>query len=253
MGTRPGRNCSTTYTCGPSPFLSALQTTFPPSLAVHDITNGTPGTMVESYWGLAKYIWNNQSATLLAQFLGDWLSNNGFDGLYLDGYVEPDRIDFHQCALKEEGCQSFMKQGHLYDVDGDGKADSAADVSGSYFAWAPAFVAMVRKRLGDGAVILANSAGSISDSSLSGITIEMEACTGDHGGPKKCANALNAQRARGDGGGGARAALGAVAHPQRVDAGEGAVRGGGGAPEGVPVGAGGDRLLRREPDRVLAE
>ena len=70
-----------------------------------------------------------------------------------------------------------MKQGHLYDVDGDGKADSAADVSGSYFAWAPAFVAMVRKRLGDGAVILANSAGSISDSSLSGITIEMEACT----------------------------------------------------------------------------
>ena len=109
--------------------------------------------------------------------------------------MEPDRIDFHQCALKEEGCQSFMKEGHLYDVDGDGKADSAADVSGSYFAWAPAFVAMVRKRLGDGAVILANSAGSISDSSLSGITIEMEACTGDHGGPKKCANALNAQRA----------------------------------------------------------
>ena len=52
--------------------------------------------------------------------------------------------------------------------------DSAAAVYTSYFAWAPAFVAMIRARLGPAGVILANSAGAISDSSLSGITIEME-------------------------------------------------------------------------------
>ena len=62
-----------------------------------------------------------------------------------------------------------------------------------YFAWAPAFVAMVRSRLGADAVILANSAGSISDASLSGITLEMEACTAAHGGTNKCADALGAQ------------------------------------------------------------
>ena len=40
MGDRPGRNCSTTYHCGPSPFLAELQRVFPPRLAVHDITDG---------------------------------------------------------------------------------------------------------------------------------------------------------------------------------------------------------------------
>ena len=85
MGDRPGRNCTTTYQCGPSPFLSALQSTFPTSQAVHDITDGVPGVMVQGYPGLAKYIWNNVSAPLLATFLSDWLKHNGFDGLYLDG------------------------------------------------------------------------------------------------------------------------------------------------------------------------
>ena len=195
MGDRPGRNCSTTYTCGPSAFLRALQSTFAPELAVHDITGGAPGVMVESYPGLAKYVWSKRLASLLATFLSDWLLEHGFDGLYLDGYVEPDRVDFHRCALHAEGCQSFIKPGRTYDVDGDGKPDSAAQVYGQYFAWAPAFVAMVRARLGAGAVMLANSAGSISDTSLSGVTIEMEACVGALGGPAKCADALEAQRA----------------------------------------------------------
>jgi hypothetical protein len=47
-----------------------------------------------------------------------------------------------------------------------------------YWAWRPAFVAEVRKILGEDAVILANSAGAVSDPSLSGITIEMESCVG---------------------------------------------------------------------------
>ena len=44
----------TTYACGPSPFLEGLWDVFPNGLAVHDITNSTPGVMVESYPGLAK-------------------------------------------------------------------------------------------------------------------------------------------------------------------------------------------------------
>jgi hypothetical protein len=195
MGDRPGRNCSTTYRCGSSPFLTALQSVFPAELAVHDITDGLPGQMIESYPGLPKYVWNNRSAPLLADFLGSWLHEHGFDGLYMDGYLEPDLVKLRQCTTKEEGCTSFMKPGRKYDIDGDGLADTAATVAGSYFAWGPAFVSMMRARLGDKAVLLANSAGSISDPSLSGVTIEMEGCVGSRGGIAKCANALGGQRA----------------------------------------------------------
>ena len=55
MGDRGGRNCTTTYACGPSPFLAALQAKFPAAQAVHDITDGTPGVMVQGYPGLVKY------------------------------------------------------------------------------------------------------------------------------------------------------------------------------------------------------
>ena len=55
-------------------------------------------------------------------------------------------------------------------------------VASTYFAWAPAFVATVRAALGPDAIMLANSAGSVSDPSLSGITLEMEALVGSRGG-----------------------------------------------------------------------
>ena len=83
-----------------------------------------------------------------------------------DGYEQPSNINFAQCTTKEEGCTSFVKPGRKYDCDGDGVADSSADVEGMYFAWAPAFVALVRQALGQDAVMLANSAGSISDTSV---------------------------------------------------------------------------------------
>ena len=194
MGDRPGRNCSTTYSCGPSPFLEALWQAFLPRWAVHDITDGLPGLMLESYPGLAKYVWTNRSAPAMAAFLGDWLVANGFDGLYLDGYLEPDLVNFQDCSVPREGCQSFMKPNRTYDIDGDGVADDAAEMNGSYFAWGPAFVAAMRTKLGQKGIVLANSAGSLSDSSLSGITVEMEACTGKRGGTRKCSDALNAQR-----------------------------------------------------------
>ena len=111
----------------------------------------------------------------------------------MDGYLEPDLVNLKQCKTKLEGCNSFMKEGRQYDADGDGQADTAAEIAGMYFAWAPAFVAMMRKALGDEAIILANSAGSLSDPSLSGVTIEMEGCVGSRGGAAKCSNALNGQ------------------------------------------------------------
>ena len=89
MGDRPGRNCSTTYHCRSSAFSDALQKAFPPQLAVHDITDGTPGVMVESYPGLPKYVWNNASAPLLAKFLSGWLKDHGFDGLYMGARAQP--------------------------------------------------------------------------------------------------------------------------------------------------------------------
>eukprot|EP01052_Picozoa_sp_SAG31_P035852 SAG31_NODE_4383_length_3284_cov_1.151962_4_plen_240_part_00 len=135
MGDRPGRNCSTTYSCGPSPFLTALHATFPKELATHDITDGLPGTMVETYPGLAHYVWNNRSAPLLATFLSGWLNDHGFDGLYVDGYLEPDLVNLKRCQTKLEGCNSFIKPGRQYDADGDGQSDSAAEIAGMYFAW----------------------------------------------------------------------------------------------------------------------
>ena len=95
--------------------------------------------------------------------------------------MQPSKVNFDQCVLKEEGCQSFLKANHTYDIDGDGLPDSSVEIYGSYFAWALAFVALMRQKLGTERIILANSAGSISDSSLSGITIEMEACRGAGG------------------------------------------------------------------------
>ena len=76
MGDRPGRNCTTTYQCGPSPFLTGLQHTFPSRYAVHDISEGVPGVMVESYPGLAKYVWNNVTAPLLADYLATWITGS---------------------------------------------------------------------------------------------------------------------------------------------------------------------------------
>ena len=75
------------------------------------------------------------------------------------------------------------------------QADPAAVVAATYFAWAPAFVAAVRAVLGPDAIMLANSAGSVSDPSLSGITLEMEDLVGSRGGVAKGTAALTGQHA----------------------------------------------------------
>jgi hypothetical protein len=106
--------------------------------------------MVELYPGLAAHVWSQQSATAMASFLGSWIKSHGFDGIYLDGYLEPDLV---QRSILSFYAQNPTRQ---YDVDGDGRADSVHTASGQYFAWSAAFVAMLRSRLAPGAIMLAN-------------------------------------------------------------------------------------------------
>ena len=257
--------------------------------------------MVEGYPGLPAYCWNKRLAPLLATFLGDWALDHGLEGVYLDGYVEADRIGKFSapscppgsvvvsaaavglgcdcCSDRDRGCEQaghytvlsqkdtldsvpnlgitggkcgyghkpcnisalkaecdatngcagfnsngWLKQGPLnssslhrtpsavadnssfflrssttltceYDYDGDGEADTPTEHAGMYWAWRSAFVAALRQRLGEKALIFANSAGAVSDPSLSGVTIEMESCTGGEAGVQHCSDALEGQRA----------------------------------------------------------
>ena len=102
----------------------------------------------------------------------------------MDGYEDP------QLA---HGGTKGLDPARKYDVNGDGVADSLVEIAEMYQAWAPAFVAMLRGAVGNDAVLLANSAGSVSDGSLNGLTIEMEGCVASSGGMEKCSNALDGQ------------------------------------------------------------
>jgi hypothetical protein len=107
-----------------------------------------------------------ESADALTQLLSMVVKDGGFDGLYLDGYIDP----------RTYKPPAVMKGRHL-DYDGDGEADNPEAVVKQYQEFGPYFVAELRKALGPSAVILANSAGPNADPNLNGLTIEMEACT----------------------------------------------------------------------------
>ena len=51
--------------------------------------------MVETYPGLAHYVWNNRSAPLLATFLSSWLTEQGFDGDNNTNHKTARAISFH--------------------------------------------------------------------------------------------------------------------------------------------------------------
>jgi hypothetical protein len=180
MGDRPGRNCTTTYHCSApehNPFVHALNRVFPPEYAVRKLYPANSSyTLVEGYPGLASYMWTAKSTPILHKFLSNWVKDIGFDGIYLDGY----------------GRQTFVSDTG-YDYDGDGSPDTAVQVTNLYNGWAPAFVAMMRSSLGDNAVILANSGMANTDTSLSGLTIELEGCTRKKGGGKTCGAGLGGQ------------------------------------------------------------
>jgi hypothetical protein len=180
MGDRPGRNCTTTYHCSDpahNPFVKALNDVFPAELAIRQLyaANGSY-SLVQGYPGLAAYMWTAKSTSILHAFLTNWIKDKGFDGIYLDGY----------------GRQTFTTDTG-YDYDGDGLPETSEQVTNLYNGWAPAFVAMMRSSLGDDALILANSGMANTDTSLSGLTIELEGCTQARGGGKTCGAGLGGQ------------------------------------------------------------
>ena len=129
------------------------------------------------YPGLAQLVPSASTALLVADLVADFFLAAGLDGAYLDGYEPP--------GVKGLACAGAC------DFDGDGRVDTATEALAQYTAWAPALVARLRNRLGPGALLLSNSAGALSDSSLDGLTIEMEACL-DVGA---CTNAMLGQAA----------------------------------------------------------
>jgi hypothetical protein len=179
MGDLPGRNCSTTYSCGAGTFTDALAAAIPPETFVA-LLGGAPGQreLQCGYPGLPAYVPSAASAPLIASFVADFFAAAGLDGAYLDGFENP--------SIKRVECA-----GSACDFDGDGAADSLAEAAAQYAAWAPALVAALRARLGPDALLLANSAGALSDASLDGLTIEMEACLD----AKSCTNAILGQAA----------------------------------------------------------
>ena len=171
MGDLPGRNCSTTYACGAGTFTTALAAAMPPTTFVArlDLAPGRRELQC-GYPGLAAYVPSSATAALIADFVADFFTRAGLDGAYLDGFLSS--------AVRAKGVAEACgaAPGAACDYNGDGKPESPAEALAQYTAWAPALVARLRARLGADAVILANSAGALSDASLSGLTIEMESC-----------------------------------------------------------------------------
>jgi len=183
MGDLPGRNCTTTYDCGAGSFTDALAAAIPPTAFVARL-DLAPGRreMQCGYPGLPAYIPSASTAPVIADFVADFFTAAGLDGAYLDGFLSP--------TLKAKGiADACGPAGASCDFNGDGVAETLAEALAQYTAWAPALVARLRARLGASALILANSAGALSDASLSGLTIEMEACL-DEGA---CTNAMLGQ------------------------------------------------------------
>lgn len=177
MGDKPGRNCSTTYQCsdGQTPeFNQAVNNAFPKKWAQTSLTNGTIHC---TYPGQAYYVPFKESADSLAMMLANVVKDASFDGVYLDGYVDPDNFKkpvFNSTADK-------------YDFNGDDQADTVDDVAAQYKEYAPYFVQQIRNLIGDDKYIIANSAGRNPDPNLNGLTLEMEACVD----LQKCVDALN--------------------------------------------------------------
>ena len=168
MGDRDGRNCSTTYKCtdGQTPeFNRLVNDAFPKSMAKRQLVAGMPPALVCGYKGQATYVMAEASAESLAKMLSSVVLAGNFDGIYLDGYLNPATYKAPKFA-----------EGARYDFNGDGLPDSPEDVVAQYKTYTPMFVQRLRDLMGPSKLIIANSAGANPDPNLNGLTIEMEAC-----------------------------------------------------------------------------
>jgi len=186
MGNQRGKTCDCcykSYKCGPSVFQTGVQNMFPSSWAVNQLNPNGSKAVICGYPGLASYVLFKKSADAMSAFLGKYIKNVGFDGIYLDGYERP--------TVYQSVFNSSVKNIAQFDVNGDGQPDTLKQATDQYETWANYFVFQLRTLSGPNGVILANSAGAVSVPMLNGLTIEMESCMST--GP--CTDALVAQNA----------------------------------------------------------
>jgi len=180
MGDRPGRNCPTSYPCGAGNYSTTINYIFPPNYALNMINSNGTNSIICDYPGLATYIPSQDSANIIANFLSDVILDTQMDGIYLDNSVDVQLLEATFVPLLEK---------IDFDCDGDGKKNTIKEFLMQYQAWAPSVAFQLREKLGPNAIILGNSAGSLSNPVFNGITLEMESCLDT----KVCTDALLGQ------------------------------------------------------------
>jgi len=176
MGDKPGRNCSF-YACGDGPWTESIRSAFSSQWAITDLTKKE---VVCLYPGLAAYAWFDQSANAIVELFSNWLNAVPFDGFYLDGFTRLTAYTQNVAPLS----------GITFDSNGDGEPETMDQLVSQWQSWAPYFVHELRLAIGPDKILVANSAGPLSNADLNGLTIEMEACIDQ----LSCMNALIGQK-----------------------------------------------------------
>jgi hypothetical protein len=187
MGDKPSRNCSTSYRCGKGPWTEALNKAFKPEWTLRQLHHSGTATTICTYPGLAHFVPFRESVSVIVSLLKEWVDTLGADGIYFDNRL--------RSSLYAKVCAEQLTQYGTIDSNGDGQVDSIEDVIDQYVSWSSVLTHELRLALGSDAVMIGNSAGALSDPSLSGITIEMESCTD----LSRCRDALVAQHAASQG------------------------------------------------------
>ena len=137
---------------------------FKPEYAVRPIPLNYSNPIVCRYPGLASYVLMKSSADVIVDFIVDWAEKYNFDGFYLDN-------QFSSASF----AQYNPTGGGSIDVNGDGTADSIADIIAQYTNWRPYFTQRLRERMPN-TIIIGNSGGPLSDPAMNGLSLEMEYC-----------------------------------------------------------------------------
>ena len=150
MGDKPGRNCSTSYHCAESSaYQSLLNDAFPAALARNELFPNGSSAATCIYPGQAYYIPCAASVKTVAPMLASVVNEAGFDGVYIDNYIHPDRFNPPEAP-----------SGLLFDYDGDGLPETRDEAIAQYRQFAPAFSAALRSLLPAGSILLGNAAGT---------------------------------------------------------------------------------------------
>ena len=163
-------NCSAfdAPTCAPDAFDRALAEIVDPGWAIHRLHASSSSVPICWYGFGPLHVHSKTSTAALVPFLARWVEENGFDGLYIDEFFQ---------EFPGKTYLGKYPEGTLFDADGDGRADSVAEIEAMYVRNAPRFSFALRNALGntslgEHALLIANTGGALVDAALNGITIE---------------------------------------------------------------------------------